>query len=112
MSIAFRCLFWAWWYFHSPWKAAGSTRSRDISSLLTFVPGGIAGAVDFGANRQPFAVGGGGNELHDNFVADERFTPPVLADEGEEPVFDRVPLAGPPRQVGHFDCQPGGVGQC
>ena len=41
----------------------------------------------------------------------QRFAAPVLADVGEEPVLDLVPLAGSRWEVTHRDSQPGFVGQ-
>jgi hypothetical protein len=52
-----------------------------------------------------------GNQLNDGLVADERFGPPVLADEGEEAVLDFVPLAGARRQMVDVDPKPDLVGQ-
>ena len=60
---------------------------------------------------EPFSVGGGSNELHDDFEANERFATPILADEGEQAVFDFVPLACARRQVCDLDRQTALVGK-
>ena len=60
---------------------------------------GIGCGVDLASDRQSGLGGGGGDELDDGLVADERLGAPVLADEGKEAVLDLVPLAGSGRQV-------------
>ena len=52
---------------------------------------------------------GGGNEVDDDFMTDQRFAPPVLADEREQSVFDLVPLAGARREVADGNLHPGFV---
>ena len=49
-------------------------------------------------------------EIHDHLMTDERFAPPVLADEGEQTVLDLVPLAGSRRQVADGNPQASFVG--
>src|SRR5882757_6968107 len=46
---------------------------------------------------------GCGDELDDDLVADQGASLPVLADEGEEPVLDLVPLAGAGREMAGGD---------
>src|SRR5581483_10583046 len=41
------------------------------------------------------------DEVDNDLVADEGFTAPVLADEGEQAVLDLVPFAGAGRKVAH-----------
>src|SRR5262245_36163017 len=48
----------------------------------------------------------GGNQIDNHLVAYERLAAPVLADEGEQPMLDLVPLARPWWEVGHGDLQP------
>ena len=55
--------------------------------------------------------GGGGDQLDDDLMADQRLAAPVLADEGEQAMLDPVPFAGAGRQVGHRDGQAGLVGE-
>src|SRR6185436_11169357 len=55
--------------------------------------------------------GGGRDQFDDDPVADERLGAPVLADEGEKPVFDFVPLAGAGRQVADHNVEAEFVGQ-
>src|SRR5712672_878527 len=54
---------------------------------------------------------GCGDELDDDLVADQGASLPVLADEGEEPVLDLVPLAGAGREMADGDVEPDLVGQ-
>jgi hypothetical protein len=42
--------------------------------------------------------------------ADQRLTPPILNDGGEQPVLDLISLAGAQRQMGHRDQQTGLIG--
>src|ERR1700680_2329679 len=60
---------------------------------------GVLASVEFAAHGEAGFGGGGRDQFDDDPVADERLGAPVLADEGEEPVFDFVPLAGAGRQV-------------
>ena len=48
-----------------------------------------------------------GNEVDDDLMTDQRLSPPVLADEREQSVFDLVPLAGARREMADRDLQPG-----
>src|SRR5262245_62091403 len=48
----------------------------------------------------------GRNQVDNHLVAHERLPAPVLADEGEQPMLDLVPLARPRREVGYGDRQP------
>ena len=48
---------------------------------------------------QTGAGGGGGDQLDDGLVADQRLAAPVLGDEREQPMLDLVPLAGAGRQM-------------
>src|SRR5207245_3037386 len=53
----------------------------------------------------------GGNEVDDDAVGRQGLSAPVLADEGEEPMLDLVPLAGAGREVADRDWQPDLVGE-
>src|SRR6202043_965982 len=55
---------------------------------------GVLASVEFAAHSEAGFGGGGRDQFDDDPVADKRLGAPVLADEGEEPVFDFVPLAG------------------
>jgi transposase len=55
--------------------------------------------------------GGRCDELHNDLVADQGLAPPVLADEGEESMFDLVPFARAGRKVAHGDRNPQLIGQ-
>src|SRR5260370_37628766 len=57
-------------------------------------------------------IGGcGGNEVDNNLVTDQGFATPVLADEGEQAMFDLVPFAGARRKMADSDVQSGFIGQ-
>ena len=71
----------------------GHLRVRDDNAA------GVLASVEFAAHRETGFGGGGRDQFDDDPVADERLGAPVLADEGEKPVFDFVPLAGAGRQV-------------
>src|ERR1700730_12452503 len=66
---------------------------------------GILAGVEFAAHGEAGFGCGGRDQFDDDPVADERLGAPVLADEGEEPVFDFVPLAGAGRQVADHDVE-------
>ena len=54
----------------------------------------IARAIEVAGNGESFAGRGGGDQLDDDLMADERLAAPVLGDVGEQSVLDAVPLAG------------------
>jgi hypothetical protein len=54
----------------------------------------ILASVEFAAHGEAGFGGGGRDQIDDHAIADEGLSTPVLADEGEEAVFDFVPLAG------------------
>src|SRR5438105_4727255 len=72
---------------------------------------GILAGVEFAAHGEAGFGCGGRDQFDDDPVADERLGAPVLTDEGEEPVFDFVPLAGAGRQVADHDVEAEFVGQ-
>jgi len=43
-------------------------------------------------DRQPGLGGCRSDQVDDDLVTDERLSPPVLADEGKQPMLDLVPL--------------------
>src|SRR5262252_11221484 len=51
------------------------------------------------------------DQLDNHPIADKGLGTPVLADEGEQAVFDLVPLAGAGRQVADHDVEAEFVGQ-
>ena len=66
----------------------------------------IALFVQLAADGQTSAGGCRRNKLNDHFVADQRFSAPVLADEREQAVLDLIPLAGAGRQVTDDNLKP------
>ena len=68
-------------------------------------PAGVLSGVEFAAHGEAGFGGGGRDQLDDHAIADEWFGAPVLADEGEEPVLDFVPLAGAGRQMADHDSE-------
>jgi hypothetical protein len=62
----------------------GDDNAAEVSASVQFAAHGEAG---FGGGRQ--------DQFDDDPVADGRLGAPILADEGEEPVFDFVPLLVP-----------------
>src|ERR1039458_3389593 len=56
--------------------------------------GGVLGRIEFGANLQPGACCGVGDQRDDDLVAHERATAPVLGDVAKHPMLDLVPFAG------------------
>src|SRR5271165_6462896 len=59
----------------------------------------IARAIEVAGNGESFDGRGGGDQLDDDLMADERLAAPVLGDVGEQSVLDAVPLAGAGRQM-------------
>ena len=63
------------------------------------------------AHREAGVGRGGGDQLDDDLVADQRLAAPVLGDEGEQAVLDLVPFAGAGREVADGHGQAGLVGE-
>jgi hypothetical protein len=85
----------------------------DCLHLLVgnFDPPGIEISIDLAADLKACIGCGGADQLHNHLMADQRLATPVHGDEGEQPVFDLVPLAGAGRQVRHGDLQTDLVGE-
>ena len=68
----------------------------EFSHLLigNFETGRIGIRIEFALHRQPGGRRGGGDEIDDDFMTDQRLAAPILANEGEQSVFNLVPLAG------------------
>ena len=62
----------------------------DLSHVRVgdFDPRWIRAAIRFRLHLQPFARGGSGNQADDHLQAGQRSASPVLADKGEQPVFN------------------------
>ena len=78
---------------------------RDLGAL------GIARGVNVAGDGQSGGCRGGGDELHDDLVGEQRFGAPVLGNEGEHAMLDAVPLAGARRVMGDGDGEAGLVGE-
>ena len=48
----------------------------------------VDATVQFGFDGEPGAVGGGRDELHHGFMADQGTAPPVQGDRGEQAMLD------------------------
>ena len=73
--------------------------------------GRISFCVDLGMDQESGGSGCGGNEVDYDLVADRRFAPPVLADKGEQAMFDLVSFAGARGKMADFDVQSGLISQ-
>src|SRR4051812_5263448 len=72
---------------------------------------GIAVRVKLAPHAQASPGGGCADQIHDDTVAHQRRGAPVLADEREQPVLDRVPLRGAGRQMMDRDGQTARISQ-
>ena len=64
------------------------------------MPFWIGVGVDAAGDGEAGFGRGGGDQLDDDLMADQRLAAPVLGDEGEQAVLDAVPFAGAGRQMG------------
>ena len=71
----------------------------------------VLASLEFAVHREAGFGGGSGDQLDDHPIADKGLGAPILADEGEEPVLDFVPLAGAGRPVADHDIDAEFVGQ-
>src|SRR5436190_270548 len=71
----------------------------------------VAFAVELAMNRETCASGGGGDQIDDHPVADQRLGAPILGNEREQAVLDLVPLAGSRRKVTDGDLDADLVGE-
>ena len=79
-----------------PFATPGIRFEMNVSQLLignapTF---GIVALVKPTMDLKTGARRGCRNEIHNDLMGDERFTPPILRDKGKEPMLNLVPLAG------------------
>ena len=88
-------------------------RDRQLRELVVAdLDAGFVGMrVQRGADGEAGLRGRAGDQVHDDFVAGQRTTAPVLGDEAKQTMFDLVPLAGPRRKMAHPQPQARGVGQ-
>src|SRR5271154_1468102 len=107
-------------YFQLPWRdgvipfamkifwlevECGHLGVRDFEALFVGVCIDPAGDVEAGFG------GCVGNQLDDDLMAEQRFTAPVLGNEGEQAVLDLVPFAGAWRQMANSNGDAEFVGQ-
>src|SRR4029434_11300959 len=71
-----------------------------------FSSGGVAPRIERRTNLQPRCCRGAAEQVDDDFVADQRFAPPILRDVGEHPVLDLMPFAGARGQMTDRDTHP------
>ena len=77
-------------------KLNGSEFSvSDLDSL------GVGCGVNGGTYFQPFARGGGSDQIDNDLVTHQRPPPPIHADIGKQAVFNLVPFARARRKVAH-----------
>jgi hypothetical protein len=70
----------------------------------------VGSSIQFGMDLEAGRRGGAGDKTDDRLEATLRLASPVLADVGEQPMLDLVPLAGAGRKVTDEDSQAGFVG--
>lgn len=78
---------------------------------LNLDPCGIHLLIQSGFATKTHCGFGGANMLDYRFVALQRLSRPVGANEVEAAMFNRIPLRGSRRVVGHRDCQAKLIGQ-
>ncbi len=59
-----------------------------------FDSGGVGRGIEFGLDAEAFVRGCGGDELDNDFMADEGFAAPVSGDVAKQTMLDLVPFAG------------------
>src|SRR3970282_1181287 len=69
--------------------------------VADFGSGWIPALVEFRPNLESLLGGGVGDQIDNDFVADQGSASPVLRDVTEHGVFDLVPLAGSGREMTH-----------
>ena len=89
------------------------TLHLQISALRVwdFSARGVAPRIERRTNLQPSACRGAAEQVDDDFVADQRFAPPILRDVGEHPVLDLSPYTGARWQMTNRDTPPQLIGQ-
>jgi len=56
-------------------------------------------AIQSAGHLQPFCGRCARDQIDDRFIISHRFAAPIRADEGEQPMFNLVPLAGARRKM-------------
>jgi hypothetical protein len=80
--------------------AAGKAYVGDFF-LVGFDTGWIVGSIQIGIHEQTSLCFGAADELQHCFVTHQRLSRPVLADFGEQSMFNRIPFEGPAGIVRH-----------
>ncbi len=62
--------------------------------------------IQLAFHRQTRLRSSASDQIDYDLVADQRFAPPILADEGKQAVLDLVPLARPRREMADIQLQP------
>ena len=77
------------------------TDDIDLSQLLVrdFDSFGVFVGVKLAFDSQACAGSRRSDKVYYHFMADKRFSSPILANIGKEPMLDLVPLAGSRRQM-------------
>ena len=80
-------------------KAAGVQIDLLHLRIGHFAARGVLSAIQATPDREAFRRGRPGDELDDRLVVAQGFAAPIRRDEGEQAMFDLVPLAGAGRKV-------------
>ena len=64
--------------------------------------------IETAMDGEPGPGRGGADQSHDHGMGEQRFAAPVLRDEGEEAMFDAVPLCALPRRIDVVGANPTG----
>ena len=79
--------------------------------IANFDSGRVRSVVEFGVDLEPLLRCGVGDQVDNDFVANQRTTSPVLRNVAEHAMFDFVPLTGAWRKVTHVDRHLQNIGQ-
>src|SRR5271167_1084274 len=83
---------------------ASKTDLRDV--CVRHLDARLVGSlIQLGMDSKAGGCSRGGNQTDDDLQAGQGLAAPVLADEGKQPVFNLVPLAGSGREMAYGDPQ-------
>ena len=102
-----------WRYGVVPVPMEGMTRELDGGEFLIryFHALGIFAFIQFGAHSKSGCGAGRRDQLDDGPEAAQGLSAPIEGDKGKQTMFDRIPLAGPGRQVAYRDRDAQLIGQ-